>query len=261
MRVTRAKFFRKYLKFYKLVFGIESPFDIILDGNFIHAAIKSKVDIKERLSKMLQLVYGEEIKLYILKSVLNELELVGNKVVAALEFAKKYCTIVDDSNTFSIPDHTPAQRVKIFFDKLHKERLLNSKTSKSKKYIMASQDKDLRQLLANVPGVPLIYLNKVTMVLEPPSNKSKDFNSQIEAAKVELSTNETTLISTIKPKKNKNNVVTGIETNINNDKEIKVIPTERKKRKATGANPLSSMTASNDSNNSKRKKIGKYKRS
>jgi U3 small nucleolar RNA-associated protein 23 len=259
MRVTRAKFFRKYLKFYKLVFGIESPFDILLDGNFIHTAIKSKVDIKERLSKMLQLVYGEEIKLYILKSVLNELELVGNKVIATLEFAKKYCTVVDDSHTSSIPDHSPAQRVKIFFDKLQKERLLNAKISKSKKYIVASQDKDLRQLLANVPGVPLVYLNKVTMVLEPPSNKSKDFNCQIEATKVELTTNETSIISTIKPKKNKNNVVTSIETNINND--IKVIHTERKKRKATGANPLSNMSASNDSNNSKRKKIGKYKRS
>lgn len=41
--------------------------------------------------------------------------------------------------------------------------------------------------------------------------------------------------------------------------EIK--PVARKKRKASAANPLSSMKASNDSNSFKKKKISKFKRS
>ena len=38
-------------------------------------------------------------------------------------------------------------------------------------------------------------------------------------------------------------------------------PVVRKKRKASAANPLSSMKASNDSNSFKKKKISKFKRS
>ena len=39
---------------------------------------------------------------------------------------------------------------------------------------MATQDKDLRVRLSRLPGVPTIYFNKVIIVLEPPSNASKN---------------------------------------------------------------------------------------
>jgi rRNA-processing protein FCF1 len=52
---------------------------------------------------------------------------------------------------------------------------------KSRRYLVASQDKDLRNSLGYVPGVPLIYLNKVTLVLEPPSQTSKEFNKEVRS--------------------------------------------------------------------------------
>lgn len=45
--------------------------------------------------------------------------------------------------------------------------------------MVATQDKDLRLFLASIPGIPLIYLNKVTVVLEPPSQASKTQSSEV----------------------------------------------------------------------------------
>ena len=43
MRVTRGKFIRKYLKFYEIVYGLNAPYDVLLDGNFIYHAMKYKI--------------------------------------------------------------------------------------------------------------------------------------------------------------------------------------------------------------------------
>ena len=68
-----------------------------------------------------------------------------------------------------------------------------------------------------------------------------------------MSAQEEEVVENLKKKSSANNVVgEAVEAPKN---------LERKKRKATGANPLSSMKPDNDSNASKKKKINKFKRS
>ena len=93
MRFHRSKLNRKYLRFYRIVYNIESPYDVILDGNFIHSALSNKVDIRDRLARLLQ---GEKVNLYVTRSIINELEQAGDKVANVLEFAIKLCTIIED---------------------------------------------------------------------------------------------------------------------------------------------------------------------
>lgn len=50
---------------------------------------------------------------------------------------------------------------------------------KKKRYFVATQDQELRRALAYIPGVPLIYLNKVTLVFETPSQSSLNFNKNV----------------------------------------------------------------------------------
>ena len=45
MGVKKGKVTRKYLKFYKIVFDINGPYHVILDGNFIFQALKYKIVI------------------------------------------------------------------------------------------------------------------------------------------------------------------------------------------------------------------------
>lgn len=96
MRVNRAKLVRKYLRFYRLVYNICPPYQILLDGNFIYAALKNNINILERLEKLLQ---GELVILSILKSALEELKSIGDKGESAVQFALRKCTVIDDSQS------------------------------------------------------------------------------------------------------------------------------------------------------------------
>lgn len=97
MRLSRAKQMRKHLRFYRIVYGIAPPYavsrpivwvwtqsgmmsrhnfdthvptllrstalkQVLLDGNFIHMALKVKMDILDRLKKLL---LGEDFKCFV----------------------------------------------------------------------------------------------------------------------------------------------------------------------------------------------------
>ena len=105
---------------------------IILDGNFIFAAIKFHVDIQERLGKLLQ---GEEIRLFILKSSMRELEKQGSKAASSLTFARSFCEPLDDDASVG---ETIEEKVFHFISCTREEAKMNSK---ARKYIFATQDK------------------------------------------------------------------------------------------------------------------------
>lgn len=247
MRVNRAKFIRKYLRFFKVVYGIDAPYNVILDGNFIFQGIKHKIDMEERLGKLLQ---GAEVRIYVQRSILKELETIGEKATASLEWARKFCEIIEDND---FEGDLPSNKLRTMIDALKHEKLEAGR--RRKHYIVATQDKDLRSALGSLPGVPLIYLNKVTLVLERPSDASKNKSMEMEVSKESLSTSESDIVSTVKLTK-------GV-TVIGSDDSVTTASTaskERRKRKATSANPLSSLAPTKDSANTKRRKIDKFKR-
>ena len=50
-------------------------------------------------------------------------------------------------------------------------------------YIVATQDKELRSELRQIPGVPLLYINKSVVIFEPPSPATMQKSLQIEIDK------------------------------------------------------------------------------
>lgn len=67
---------------------------VILDGNFIFTSLKFKIDLRNRLETLLQ---GSTIKFYVLRSIYNEMEIVGAKALKSLEFVKTFCEIIEDN--------------------------------------------------------------------------------------------------------------------------------------------------------------------
>lgn len=228
---------RKYLRFFRLVYQISAPYSVLLDGNFIFAAVKNSINIADRMSKMLQ---GGEFSLHVLESSLGELRSIGEKGKAALEFGLQKCTVLDDSN---IAGSTP-------FDKMigYISRSSSRDATKKKRYFVCTQDRELRAVLGSMPGNPLLYLNQVSLVMEPPSQNSVENNKRIEADKVALNEEEKTILCSLG--------IAAAEAPV-----AVVAPKERKKRKATAPNPLSHMQASDDSQRSKRRKLEKIKKS
>ena len=97
MRINRSKSSRKVLKLYKLLFGIDTPYNVILDGNFIFHALKYNVDIITRVKRLLH-EYDANLYLHVMKSVVTELKQIKEKGTESLNFIKTHCREVDDSS-------------------------------------------------------------------------------------------------------------------------------------------------------------------
>jgi U3 small nucleolar RNA-associated protein 23 len=247
MRVNRAKQVRKHLKFYRIVCGINLPYNVILDSNFIYAALKFKLDIRERLNKMLQIPGGDSASFFITKSAIEELESLGSKGTESLEFAQTYCTVIDDKEFAN--EELAHEKLVAFLENMQK----NQDDSRSRSYFVASQDKDLRSVVSSrLPGVPLIYLNKVSVVLEPPSEASRNFKKRVESSKTNMSAAEQAIVDEIKTHEAKREAARRAKAEL-------LSKMERTKKKATAANPMACRKADATSKSSKKKKSDKYR--
>ena len=239
MKVNRSKFIRKYLKFYRINHGIKAPYHVILDGNFIHAALKYKLDIFARLSTLLQIDL-DKLKVYVSKSSIKELLEAGPSARQAYDFATSRCEILDHigNNNESDEDN--------FLNMLRKS--INNKQKDAIHYMVATQDKKLRSRSAAIPGVPTIYLNKVTMILEAPSSHSRQASTQQEETNKAVNDDEKELLEKLDKKRKE------LDTGINEDDQ------ERRRKKATAPNPLSMKEPDASSKATQRKKRDKYRR-
>lgn len=247
---------RKHLQFYRLVFGVEAPYNVILDGNFIFTAIKLKIDLRERLAKLLQCA---EVHLFIMKSLLQELEQVGPKAKSARDFAVQFCELIEDKKYSG--DSTSDRLAKFLGHTFQSSSSSSSRGSSngrsaisSKRYLVASQDKDLRKVLAGrAPGVPLIYLNQVTLVLEAPSQQSVQQNQQFEASKAALNCEEESIVNAVTKNLSKKRGQSALSV-VEHDTTQATVPHIRKKHKATAPNPLSNAQAKEHSASTRKKK-------
>lgn len=155
MRYLRAKKARKTLQFYRLTFAIEPPYDIILDGNFIYASINKAIDIRDRLNRLLQ---ESKIRLHVTRSVIQELHSLGERGSQALEFAVKFCAVIEDiPKALSAGNSTSDCIIKYF----------QQDKNRNNKFFVASQDKELRKALSLLPGTKIrMHCHLIIVILQ-----------------------------------------------------------------------------------------------
>ncbi|CAM9944670.1 unnamed protein product, partial [Scytosiphon promiscuus] len=172
MRVTRAKQYRRHLRFFRIVYGISAPYKVILDGNFIHGCISSKVDIQQRLASVLQ---GAAMHLYVPRSAREELKALGPEFQKAYNFAIGHCRGLPappNRNPGAGSEEGEGGDAEKAVDPA-KEILATIGEENAGKYLVASQDENLRVRLRRVPGCPLVFVSRTVLLMEQPSGKSK----------------------------------------------------------------------------------------
>jgi U3 small nucleolar RNA-associated protein 23 len=187
---------------YQHSFGFREPYQIIVDGNFIKVAQNARLDYKS----MLQETVVGKTRIMTTNCVLNELRTLGEDfmgaALAAKRLEKRRCThggnpvnaadcikeIIGDSNQFN--------------------------------YCVATQDLQLRDYLRRIPGIPLIYINRSVMILEPPSPATENKVKEIEYNKTIPTNYESTIIK-------------------NNTKQPEEAPKSKKRKGPKQPNPLS----------------------
>ncbi|KAI9921272.1 hypothetical protein PsorP6_000691 [Peronosclerospora sorghi] len=158
MRYLRTKGIRKALRQFHFLCGIKAPYKVLLDGNFIVMCIKMKVNVYERVPKHLQ-VKADDCVFYVPRAALDELQLLNETTKEAYEMAKSFklvesCSKVEENGSDKVVEDVAKAIQSIIGDK------------NERKFVVCTQDVNLRKALRLVPGVPLMYLNRSVVVFE-----------------------------------------------------------------------------------------------
>ncbi|KAJ1460649.1 putative rRNA-processing protein [Pelagophyceae sp. CCMP2097] len=214
MRLLRAKAARKTLQFYKVGFGLEGPYTVVLDGNFVHHALVTvKTGILPRLQKLLG---KDQIYLAVPRAVIHELEALGETCAEALAFCTSDRVRLLDKKS---EGGTAADAIL----KLVGERNEN-------RYVVATQDDHLLASLRKVPGMPVLRFSSTVLQLDAPSRASLKCADRDEQRKTRLDDDEFALAKRIRKADAKQARAAGTIA----------APRQRaSKKRAGGANPLS----------------------
>ena len=171
----KDKWIKKTINFYKFVFKFDSPFKIIIDGNFAAMALTKKFEMKSSLEKLL----GEKVILTIPSCIFKEVQSIENKIPGLLKLLSQYkieeCTHGLLSPTNCIRDYI-------------------GNKNKSK-YFVATQDNFLRVQLRKIPGVPLIFFEQNMLLMDKPSKISVEVSERRENLKEDPQKKEKKILS------------------------------------------------------------------
>ncbi|KAG2763904.1 hypothetical protein JG687_00001778 [Phytophthora cactorum] len=230
MRYLRAKGIRKALRQFHFLCGIKPPYKVLLDGNFIAMCLQMKVDVHERVPKYLQ-VKQHECEFYVPRAALDELKTLGETTKEAYELAKSF-------------------KVAEVYDQSQDEKQETVDVSKSiqsiigerndRKFVVCTQEVELRKALRLVPGVPLLYLNRSVLVFEEISRATLAIVRQEEKANMaKLDVNE---------KRKLEQMQEGESVESHEEQQ------RLKKKRAKGPNPLSAKKSTKKKVRAKKKK-------
>jgi U3 small nucleolar RNA-associated protein 24 len=122
------------------------PYHILIDTNFVHFSIKNKLDV---LKNMIDCLYAKCIP-YITDCVMAELEKMGMKYKMALK-------IVKDPRF---------QRITCLHKGTYADDCIVNRVTQHKCYIVATNDRDLKNRIRKIPGVPIMYVSQHRYTIE-----------------------------------------------------------------------------------------------
>ena len=194
-RLKRQKQTRKILDFYRMQFQIQRPFKVLLDGNFIHHCVKNNINIRDRLSTLLS---DPKVEPLVPNQVIDELTSIGAPCAEALAMASTFKQAPVHGGSSSGrkrkrrggDDGMQGEPSKDVDDEADNKiapstailHLLGR--NNRHRYMVATQDVDLRKMTHGIPGVPAMYLNIGVSVLEPPSRSSRERQAVTEQKKL-----------------------------------------------------------------------------
>ena len=159
----KDKWIKKTLNFYKFIFKFDSPYKVIIDGNFAAMALNKKFEMKSALEKLLD----SKVILTIPSCIFAEVQSLESKIPGLLKLLSQYkiqqCSHGLLSPTNCIRDY-----------------IGNKNQSK---YFVATQDNFLRMQLRNIPGVPLIFFEQNMLLMDKPSRVSIEASERRENLK------------------------------------------------------------------------------
>lgn len=152
---------------YHHTFKFREPYQVIVDDQIVSISNDSNFDLAKGLERTLQ----AEVKVMITQCCMQALYEVGNQdaISMAKEFERRRC------NHNPKDPKTPMECI---------ESIVDIKGENKHRYVVASQDIQIRRKLRRVPGVPLVHISRAVMVMEPLSDASARVSKKKEVSKL-----------------------------------------------------------------------------
>ena len=218
----KDKWIKKTLNFYRFVFKFDSPYKVIIDGNFAAMALNKKFEMKSSLEKFLD----EKVILIIPSCIFKEVQSIESKIPGLLKLLSQYKIEQCKHNLL-----TPTNCIRDYIGKKN-----------NSKYFVATQDNFLRVQLRKIPGVPLIFFEQNMLLMDKPSRISIEASERRENLKEDPKQKEKKILS-----EKKDEISNFLVEEFKNSKYYKQKQEEFKinklmgkiRKKAKGPNPLS----------------------
>ncbi|KAH6671213.1 Fcf1-domain-containing protein [Halenospora varia] len=175
MRGKRSKQYRKLMQQYGLTYGFREPYQVLLDAEIIKDADRFKMDLIGGLERTL---HGQ-VKPMITQCSMRHL------YASASEPGVSY--LIDKSKTYERRrcGHRPEDYPNPLSAKDCLASVVDPKGSKHNKnrYVVASQELEVRKHMRGIMGVPLVYINRSVMIMEPMAESSSENRDREERGK------------------------------------------------------------------------------
>jgi U3 small nucleolar RNA-associated protein 23 len=159
-KLKRQKHNKKSMSVYAHAFGFRQPFQMLVDGNFIHVARLTD----KKLDEIFPLYLRGECRIMTTYCCYAELKKLGPDMRPSAAVAKK----LEKRRCTHSPAVSASECIKEIMGKENKFH-----------YCVATQDQELRSHLRSIPGVPLMYINKSVTILEPPSKATLEYAEKV----------------------------------------------------------------------------------
>eukprot|EP00177_Eucheuma_denticulatum_P002913 GFKZ01005237.1.p1 GENE.GFKZ01005237.1~~GFKZ01005237.1.p1 ORF type:complete len:596 (+),score=79.27 GFKZ01005237.1:70-1857(+) len=160
---------RKILTYYSINFDVHAPFQVLCDGPMISLSLRNNLYLKQSLPKLL----GSTAYPVVTDCIVSELKSLGEEFSGAALFAKRLTRIPCANDTCSELDGNASACILARLRKQDDFRLM-----------LATNDTEIMHSLANLPGVPLITVEKQTkLVLRPPPRETLECVRRTEGMK------------------------------------------------------------------------------
>ena len=163
MRISRHKSLKKSLRFFKAAFDYVDPFHVIIDPAFIELTVQYKIRLKEDLTNML----SGRVTPMVTSCVMCHLRKNGRNNPDALNVGKSCFRLKcmhDEKNPLSAADCMLSQLGK----------------DNQRHFFIATQDDDLKSKARQVPGTPVLSIHGRILMLESPSEESRQIAQHME---------------------------------------------------------------------------------
>ncbi|KAG7662810.1 uncharacterized protein J8A68_003664 [[Candida] subhashii] len=211
MRQKRAKAYKKQMNVYLHAFKFREPFQLIVDNEMVINCDQASYDIIKGFNRTIQ----AESKPMITQCCIQALYDTKNQraIDTAKTFERRRC-----NHREAIDPHDCI------------ESIVNIKGENKHRYVVATQNLPLRKKLRKIPGIPLIFMNRSVMVMEPMSDATAEYSRKYEEKKLTGGLNDA----------KRAGVINKEEEKPKEDKQTDGGEPPKKKRKGPkGPNPLS----------------------